>query len=131
MPYDIRAIRSIIKKRGEKSKRRPDIEECRKRGDPTLRSVGKEETRLQTFGQRESQSVSVLPPRGGGRSQGNIIMTAKQKTVKLLHQKIDECDDLIVEISQLRYRLDAIIAMLNQTPSPTTPRKKKHDNSVA
>ena len=58
-------------------------------------------------------------------------MTAKQKTVKLLHQKIDECDDLIVEISQLRYRLDAIIAMLNQTPSPTKPHKKKHDNSVA
>ena len=58
-------------------------------------------------------------------------MTAEQKTVKLLQQKIDECDDLIVEISQLRYRLDTIVTLLTQTPRPTTPRKKKRDNSAA
>ena len=41
-------------------------------------------------------------------------MGQKKDTMELLQQKIDECDDLIVEISQLRYQLDDILILLSQ-----------------
>ena len=47
-------------------------------------------------------------------------MTDKQKTVKLLQEKIDECDDLIVEISQIRYWLDDVVKQLKLKKSSDT-----------
>ena len=41
-------------------------------------------------------------------------MGQKKDTMELLQQKIDECDDLIVEISQLRYQLGDILIHLSQ-----------------
>ena len=41
-------------------------------------------------------------------------MGQKKDTMELLQQKIDECDDLIVEISQLRYQLDDILILLSK-----------------
>ena len=40
-------------------------------------------------------------------------MSQKSDIIELLQQKIDECDDLIVEISQLRYQLDDILILLS------------------
>ena len=51
-------------------------------------------------------------------------MNKIDETVELLHQKIDECDELIVEISQLRYRLDTILDIIDKKPDkPTSPRR--------
>jgi hypothetical protein len=62
-------------------------------------------------------------------------MSGIKETVDVLHNKIDECDDLIVEISQLRYRLEAILSMLERNPDPKKPIpqrcRKSKDKSVA
>ena len=50
-------------------------------------------------------------------------MEDQQELVKLLYAKIDECDDLIVEISQLRYHLEDIVKVLDLPPNKR-PRKK-------
>ena len=56
------------------------------------------------------------------------IMGQKKDTMELLQQKINECDDLIVEISQLRYQLDDILILLSQKTdnisSRHTPQKQ-------
>ena len=41
------------------------------------------------------------------------IMRQKKDIMELLQQKINECDDLIVEISQLRYQLDDILILFS------------------
>ena len=41
-------------------------------------------------------------------------MKEEQQLVELLCAKIDECDDLIVEISQLRYQLEDILYALEE-----------------
>ena len=55
-------------------------------------------------------------------------MSQKNDIIKLLQQKIDECDNLIVEISQLRYQLDDILILLSQKTdnisSRHTPKKQ-------
>ena len=52
-------------------------------------------------------------------------MGHEKDTMELLQQKIDECDDLIVEISQLRYQLDDILFIL----SHKTDRISQKDNA--
>ena len=56
-------------------------------------------------------------------------MTDKQKTVKLLQEKIDECDELIVEISQLRYRLEDIIFLLSKKGGKAMIGRHKSNNT--
>ena len=55
-------------------------------------------------------------------------MGQKKDTMELLQQKIDECDELIVEISQLRYQLDDILTLLSKKTdnisSGHTPKKQ-------
>ena len=43
-------------------------------------------------------------------------MEDHQELLQVLNAKIDECDDLIVEISQLRYHLEDIVKVLNSKP---------------
>ena len=45
-------------------------------------------------------------------------MTAKQEVLDNLLKKIDECDDLIVEISQIRYWLDDVVKRLKDKKNP-------------
>ena len=52
-------------------------------------------------------------------------MGQKKDTMELLQQKIDECDNLIVEISQLRYQLDDILLLLSKRTEKISP---PHDN---
>lgn len=54
-------------------------------------------------------------------------MNKKQETVKFLGDRIDECDELIADISYLRYRLENMLAMLTQKPDKPKlkPRRKK------
>ena len=61
-------------------------------------------------------------------------MSQKNDIIKLLQQKIDECEDLIVEISQLRYLLDDILILLSQKTDNISSRhntKKNVQRSVA
>ena len=46
----------------------------------------------------------------------SCIMEDHQELLQVLNAKIDECDDLIVEISQLRYHLEDIVKVLNSKP---------------
>ena len=41
-------------------------------------------------------------------------MKEQQELVKLLCTKINECDDLIVEISQLRYQLEEVLYTIGE-----------------
>ena len=43
-------------------------------------------------------------------------MEDHQELLQVLNAKIDECDDLIVEISQLRYHLEDIVKVLDSKP---------------
>lgn len=43
-----------------------------------------------------------------------LFMDKKQEILKDLLKKIDECDDLIVEISQIRYWLEDIVKQIKQ-----------------
>lgn len=54
-------------------------------------------------------------------------MSKRQETVKFLNDRIDECDELIADISYLRYRLENMLAMLTTKPDKPTlkPRRKK------
>ncbi|MBO7329394.1 MAG: hypothetical protein J6W00_11560 [Lentisphaeria bacterium] len=47
-------------------------------------------------------------------------MGQKKDIMELLQQKIDECDDLIVEISQLRYQLNDIFILLSPKKDNTS-----------
>ena len=47
-------------------------------------------------------------------------MTKKQEVLDDLLKKIDECDDLIVEISQIRYWLDDVVKQLKLKKSSDT-----------
>ena len=60
-------------------------------------------------------------------------MSKVEETVKFLCEQIDECDDLIVEISQLRYRLEAILHEIDRRPDKSMPRHyhKRCDKSIA
>ena len=60
-------------------------------------------------------------------------MSKVEETVKFLREQIDECDELIVEISQLRYRLDAILNEIDCGPDKLMPRHyhKRNDKSIA
>ena len=49
-------------------------------------------------------------------------MVQKKDTRELLQQQIDECDDLIVEISQLRYQLDDILMHLSKKTNNISSR---------
>lgn len=52
-------------------------------------------------------------------------MNKKQETVKFLGDRIDECDELIADISYLRYRLENMLALLTQKPDKPKTRRKK------
>ena len=59
-------------------------------------------------------------------------MSKLEEAVEFLRERIDECDDLIVEISQLRYRLDAILNEIERGPDkPLHKRSHKKDNKSA
>ena len=60
-------------------------------------------------------------------------MSKLEETVEFLRERIDECDDLIVEISQLRYRLDAILNEIERGPDKPLHRhhNKKDSKSAA
>ena len=59
-------------------------------------------------------------------------MSKLEETVEFLRERIDECDDLIVEISQLRYRLDAILNEIERGPDkPLHKRHNKKDSKSA
>lgn len=59
-----------------------------------------------------------------------FIMNERNETVKALREKINECDELIVEISQLRYRLDTILSLMDTKPTkPALRRWHKHSDS--
>ena len=47
-------------------------------------------------------------------------MAKKQEILDDLLKKIDECDDLIVEISQIRYWLDDVVKQLKLKKSTDT-----------
>jgi hypothetical protein len=47
-------------------------------------------------------------------------MPKKQEVLDDLLKKIDECDDLIVEISQIRYWLDDVVKQLKLKKSSDT-----------
>ena len=47
-------------------------------------------------------------------------MAKKQEILDDLLKKIDECDDLIVEISQIRYWLDDVVKQLKLKKSSDT-----------
>ena len=47
-------------------------------------------------------------------------MAKKQEVLNELLKKIDECDDLIVEISQIRYWLDDVVKQLKLKKSSDT-----------
>ena len=47
-------------------------------------------------------------------------MSKKQEVLDDLLKKIDECDDLIVEISQVRYWLDDVVKQLKLKKSSDT-----------
>jgi hypothetical protein len=51
-------------------------------------------------------------------------MEDHQELLQVLNAKIDECDDLIVEISQLRYHLEDIVKVLNSKPGRNPGLKK-------
>ena len=48
-------------------------------------------------------------------------MAKKQEVLNELLKKIDECDDLIVEISQIRYWLDDVVKQLKHKKGSGTP----------
>jgi chorismate mutase len=48
-------------------------------------------------------------------------MPKKQEVLDDLLKKIDECDDLIVEISQIRYWLDDVVKQLKHKKGSGTP----------
>ena len=50
-------------------------------------------------------------------------MAKKQEVLNELLKKIDECDDLIVEISQIRYWLDDVVKQLRLKKSSDTLSK--------
>ena len=50
-------------------------------------------------------------------------MVKKQEVLDDLLKKIDECDDLIVEISQIRYWLDDVVKQLRRKKSSDTLSK--------
>jgi hypothetical protein len=52
-------------------------------------------------------------------------MVQEKSAMELLQEKINECDDLIVEISQLRYQLDDILLLLSKR---TEKISQPHDN---
>ena len=54
----------------------------------------------------------------------SCIMEDHQELIQVLNAKIDECDDLIVEISQLRYHLEDIIKVLDSKPGRNPGLKK-------
>ena len=56
-------------------------------------------------------------------------MNDRQETIKQLRKKIDECDELLVEISQLRYRLDAIVNLMDQKPDKPSLRRRHKDTT--
>ena len=61
-------------------------------------------------------------------------MSKVEETVKFLNEQIDECDELIVEISQLRYRLEAILREINGEPDKPILRhyrKRSDTKSIA
>ncbi len=49
-----------------------------------------------------------------------LLMPKKQEILDDLLKKIDECDDLIVEISQIRYWLDDVVKQLKLKKSSDT-----------
>ena len=49
-----------------------------------------------------------------------LLMPKKQEFLDDLLKKIDECDDLIVEISQIRYWLDDVVKQLKLKKSSDT-----------
>ena len=57
-------------------------------------------------------------------------MEDHQELVCLLNSKIDECDDLIVEISQLRYHLEDIIKLLDSKDNKGNPRRPRKKSSL-
>ena len=70
-------------------------------------------------------SYSVgLSENTNGCQKRNIIMSERQETIELLRRKIDECDELLVEISQLRYRLDAIVNLMDHKPDKPVLRRR-------
>ena len=52
-----------------------------------------------------------------------LVMVKKQEVLDDLLKKIDECDDLIVEISQIRYWLDDVVKQLRRKKSSDTLSK--------
>jgi uncharacterized coiled-coil DUF342 family protein len=61
-------------------------------------------------------------------------MSKVRETVEFLRKQIDECDDLIVEISQLRYRLDAILNEIDRGPDKPVLKKcheRRNSKSIA
>ena len=57
-------------------------------------------------------------------------MEDHQELVCLLNSKIDECDDLIVEISQLRYHLEDIIKLIDKKSGNGNPRRPRKKSSL-
>ena len=54
-------------------------------------------------------------------------MSKKQETIKFLKDRIDECDELIADISYLRYRLENMLTLIPPGPNKAAvkPRRKK------
>ena len=57
-------------------------------------------------------------------------MEDHQELIGLLNSKIDECDDLIVEISQLRYHLEDIIKVLDSKTDKGNPRRPRRKSGL-
>ena len=55
-------------------------------------------------------------------------MSKLEETVDFLREQIDECDELIVEISQLRYRLDTILNEIERGPQKPLLKKSHKGN---
>ena len=51
-------------------------------------------------------------------------MNQVDETVEVLKKKIDECDELLLEISQLRYRLSTILNLMDHEPDKQTLKRR-------
>ena len=54
------------------------------------------------------------------------FMNKKQDLKNILLEKINECDDMIVEISQMRYWLEDLLKKIDKKPSKSNHFPKLH-----